>query len=146
MLVDGRVVRHYVTLPEGWSSAQAFDILMAEDILTGEIEIPEEGTLWPDTYEVTRGESRASVIARMQRAHDRNLAELWAQRSPNTVVSSPDEAVILASIVEKETAVAEERPMVASVFSNRIRLGMRLESDPTIIYGITQGRPLGRGI
>ena len=146
LLVDGRVVRHYVTLPEGWSSAQAFDILMAEDILTGEIEIPEEGTLWPDTYEVTRGESRASVIARMQRAHDRNLAELWAQRRPNTVVSSPEEAVILASIVEKETAVAEERPMVASVFSNRIRLGMRLESDPTIIYGITRGRPLGRGI
>ena len=146
LLVSGRVVRHFVTLPEGWSAAQAYDILMAEDILTGEIDIPEEGTLWPDTYEVTRGESRASVITRMQRAHDRNLAELWAQRGPNTVVNSPEEAVILASIVEKETAVAEERPMVASVFSNRIRLGMRLESDPTIIYGITQGRPLGRGI
>ena len=147
LLVEGKVVRHYVTLPEGWSSAQAVDILMRQPLLTGEIvDTPEEGSLWPDTYEVSRGETRASVIARMTRAQADNLARLWAARSPRTVVRTPEEAVILASIVEKETAVAAERPRVAAVFSNRLRRGMRLESDPTIVYGITQGRPLGRGI
>ena len=147
LLVEGKVVRHYVTLPEGWSSAQAVDILMREPLLTGEIPTtPEEGSLWPDTYEIARGDTRASVIARMTRAQADNLARLWAARSPRTVVKSPEEAVILASIVEKETAVASERPRVAAVFSNRLRIGMRLESDPTIVYGITQGRPLGRGI
>ncbi len=147
LLTDGRVVRHFVTIPEGWSSAQAVDILNREAVLTGTIEeIPEEGSLWAETYEVTRGEPRQAVIDRMQRAAEENLAELWARRSPNTVVRSPEEAVILASIVEKETGVGAERPRVAAVFSNRIRLGMRLESDPTIIYGITKGRPLGRGI
>ena len=147
LLVEGRVVRHYVTLPEGWSSVQAVDILMRQPLLTGEISsTPEEGSLWPDTYEISRGETRASVIARMTAAHTENLARLWAARSPRTVVRTPEEAVILASIVEKETAVAAERPRVAAVFSNRLRLGMRLESDPTIVYGLTQGRPLGRGI
>lgn len=147
LLTDGRVVRHFLTIPEGWSSAQAVDILNRESVLTGTItEVPEEGSLWPETYEVARGETRAEVIARMQRAASENLAELWAQRSPNTAVRSPEEAVILASIVEKETGIARERPQVAAVFSNRLRIGMRLESDPTIIYGITKGRPLGRGI
>ena len=146
LLVSGKVVRHYVTLPEGWSSAQAVDILMRNPLLTGEVEIPPEGSLWPDTYEISRGESRESVIRRMRLAHDRNLAELWAERGPNSVVSTPEEAVILASIVEKETGVAAERPRVAAVFSNRLRIGMRLESDPTIVYGITKGRPLGRGL
>ena len=147
LLTDGRVVRHFVTIPEGWSSAQAVDILNAEAILTGTIdEVPEEGSLWAETYEVSRGETRASVIARMQRDAADNLARLWATRSPNTVVRTPEEAVILASVVEKETGLARERPRVAAVFSNRLRLGMRLESDPTIIYGITKGRPLGRGI
>ncbi len=147
LLVEGKVVRHYVTLPEGWSSLQAVDILMRQPLLTGEIvNTPEEGSLWPDTYEISRGETRASVIARMSRAQADNLARLWAARSPRTVVRTPEEAVILASIVEKETAVASERPRVAAVFSNRLRRGMRLESDPTIVYGITQGRPLGRGI
>lgn len=147
LLVSGKVVRHYVTIPEGWSSAQAVDILMREPILTGAVdEVPEEGTLWPDTYEISRGETRASLIARMQRARDDNLDRLWATRGPNSVVRTLDEAVILASIVEKETAVAAERPRVAGVFSNRLRMGMRLESDPTIVYGITKGRPLGRGL
>ncbi len=147
LLTDGRVVRHFVTIPEGWSSAQAVDILMNEDVLTGTVEeVPEEGSLWPETYEVTRGETRASVIARMQRAKDEGLAELWVRRGPTSVVRTPEEALILASIVEKETAIGAERPQVAAVFSNRIRQGMRLESDPTIVYGITKGRPLGRGI
>ena len=147
LLVEGKVVRHYVTLPEGWSSAQAVDILMRQPILAGPVdEVPDEGSLWPDTYEISRGETRASVIARMRRARDDNLTRLWAQRSPNSVVRTPDEAMILASIVEKETGVASERPRVAAVFSNRLRAGMRLESDPTIVYGITRGRPLGRGL
>jgi len=146
LLVEGRVVRHYLTLPEGWSSAQAVDILNRQTILTGEVEVPAEGSLWPDTYEISRGEARSAVITRMQRARDRNLARLWELRSPNSVVTSPEEAMILASIVEKETGLASERPRVAAAFSNRLRLGMRLESDPTIVYGITQGRPLGRGI
>ena len=147
LLVEGRVVRHYVTLPEGWSSAQAVDILDRQPLLTGTVEAtPEEGTLWPETYEISRGETRASVLARMRVARDRNLDSLWAARGPSTVVRTKEEAVILASIVEKETAVAAERPRVAAVFTNRLRAGMRLESDPTIVYGITQGRPLGRGI
>ena len=147
LLTDGRVVRHYVTIPEGWSSLQAVDILNKEDVLTGTVETPPaEGSLWPDTYEVSRGETRASVVARMQRAMTENLARLWATRSPATVVRSPEEAVILASVVEKETGLAAERPRVAAVFSNRLRMGVRLESDPTIVYGITHGRPLGRGI
>ena len=147
LLVEGRVVRHYLTLPEGWSSAQAVDILDRQPLLTGTVEAtPEEGTLWPETYEISRGETRASVLARMRVARDRNLDRLWAARGPSTVVRTKEEAVILASIVEKETAVAAERPRVAAVFTNRLRAGMRLESDPTIVYGITQGRPLGRGI
>lgn len=147
LLVDGKVVRHYVTLPEGWSSAQAVDILMRQPLLTGPVdETPEEGSLWPETYEISRGETRAAVIARMRRARDENLERLWATRGPNSVVRTREEAVILASIVEKETGIAAERPRVAAVFSNRLRSGMRLESDPTIVYGITQGRPLGRGL
>ncbi|MEJ6790691.1 endolytic transglycosylase MltG [Brevundimonas sp. BR2-1] len=147
LLVEGRVVRHYVTLPEGWSSAQAVDILNKQPILIGTVDVtPDEGSLWPDTYEVSRGETRNSVIARMRRARDENLARLWAARSPTTVVRSPEEAMVLASIVEKETGLAAERPRVAAIFTNRLRAGMRLESDPTIVYGITRGRPLGRGI
>lgn len=146
-LTEGRVVRHFVTLPEGWSSAQAIDILMAEELLSGEVPaVPAEGSLWPETYEISRGETRQSVIRRMQLAADENLARLWAQRAGNLPVRTPEEAVILASIVEKETGLAAERPRVAAVFTNRLRQSMRLESDPTIVYGITQGRPLGRGI
>ncbi|KQY75555.1 aminodeoxychorismate lyase [Brevundimonas sp. Root1423] len=147
LLVEGRVVRHYVTLPEGWSSAQAVDILNRQPILIGTVDVtPDEGSLWPDTYEVSRGETRNAVVARMRRARDENLARLWAARSPTTVVRTPEEAMVLASIVEKETGLAAERPRVAAVFTNRLRAGMRLESDPTIVYGITRGRPLGRGI
>lgn len=147
ILIEGKAVRHYVTVPEGWSSAQAVDILMKQDVLTGEVtDIPEEGSLWPETYEVARGETRQAVIERMQRMARTKLEALWVQRAPGTVVRTPQEAVILASIVEKETGIGSERPEVAAVFTNRLRLGMRLESDPTIVYGVTKGRPLGRGI
>ena len=147
MLADGKGVRHFVTLPEGRSVAQAIDILMRQPVLVGEItDFPEEGSLWPETYEVTRGEERQAVIARMQRMARQKMEALWPTRGPSSVVRTPHEALVLASIVEKETGIAGERPQVAAVFSNRIRLGMRLESDPTIIYGITKGKPLGRGL
>lgn len=146
LLVSGRVVRHFVTIPEGRSSIQAWDILNANAVLTGEIAVPPEGSLLPETYEVMRGETRAIVVERMQRAHDELLAELWETRRPDLPIRTPEEAVILASIVEKETGLAQERPQVAAVFVNRLNRGMRLESDPTIVYGVNGGRPLGRGI
>lgn len=145
-LRSGEVVRHFVTLPEGRSAIQAVEILNANPILVGEVAVPPEGSLWPETYEVTRGETRESVIRRMQAAHDRGLAELWATRQADLPISTPEEAVILASIVEKETGLAEERPRVAAVFVNRLRRGMRLESDPTVVYGVSGGQPLGRGL
>lgn len=143
---SGKVVRHFVTLPEGWSSRQAVEILMKQPVLTGEVVVPAEGTLAPDTYEVVRGDTRQSVIDRMQAAQKKIVAEEWAKRASNLPVKTPEEAVILASVVEKETGIAKERPLVAAVFVNRLRQGMRLESDPTIIYGVTRGMPLGRGI
>lgn len=142
----GEVIRRFVTIPEGMPSVLVHEKLMAEPLLTGEIPVPEEGSLLPNTYDFERGESRASVVARMQAAMDRALAELWPGKGPNSAVSTPEEAVILASIVEKETAKAEERPLVAGVLSNRVRIGMRLGADATTIYPITQGRPLGRRI
>ena len=145
-LRSGEVVRHFVTIPEGWSSAQAMDILNRNNLLTGTAELPPEGSILPETYEIHRGETRVTLIARMQAAHDELLAELWPRRQQGLPISTPEEAVILAPIVEKETGLAEERPRVAAVFINRLRLGMRLESDPTVVYGVSQGRPLGRGL
>ncbi|NVD44289.1 endolytic transglycosylase MltG [Qipengyuania atrilutea] len=142
----GDVIRRAVTIPEGMPSVLVQEALMAEPLLTGEVAVPEEGSVLPETYDFERGESRAAVLARMQAAMDEALAELWEQRSPNTVVNSPEEAIILASIVEKETAQADERPMIAGVLSNRVRTGMMLGADATTIYPITRGRPLGRMI
>ncbi|GGD53239.1 endolytic transglycosylase MltG [Erythrobacter arachoides] len=142
----GEVIRRFVTIPEGMPSVLVHDALMAEDLLTGEIPVPVEGSVLPDTYDFERGETRVAVLARMQRAMDEALAELWPNRSADTVVSSPAEAVVLASIVEKETGVPEERRMVAGLYSNRVSKGIMLQADPTIIYPITRGRPLGRRI
>ncbi|MBX3482255.1 MAG: endolytic transglycosylase MltG [Phenylobacterium sp.] len=142
----GRVVRRLVTIPEGWTSGMALDAVNAYPVLTGTAVEPPEGSLLPDSYEVQRGEDREAVIRRMQAARDKLLAELWAARQPGLPIATPQEAVTLASIVEKETGVASERPRVAAIFVNRLRAGMALQSDPTIIYGITKGRPLGRGI
>jgi UPF0755 protein len=114
--------------------------------LTGEIEIPAEGSVLPDSYSYEKGEPRAAVLERMQAAMTTALDEAWAARKPTTVVSSKRDALILAAIVEKETAVASERPTVAAVYSNRIRKGMKLQADPTVIYPITKGKPLGRRI
>ena len=142
----GRVVRRTLTIPEGWTSGMVLDAVNAEAVLTGTAEEPPEGSILPDSYEIQRGDSRAAVIQRMRDAHDKLLAKLWASRQPGLPLATPQEAVTLASIVEKETGLASERPRVAAVFINRLRAGMLLQSDPTIIYGLTKGRPLGRGI
>lgn len=142
----GKVVRHSLTIPEGWTSGMVVDALMARSEVTGDVAEPPEGSLLPETYELRRGETRDAVIRRMREARDRELAVLWTSRKAGLPLSTPEAAVILASIVEKETGVASERPRVAAVFINRLRAGMPLQSDPTIIYGLTRGRPLGRGI
>ena len=142
----GEVVHHTVTIPEGFTSEQVVDALMNDDILSGAAPVPPEGAVLPETYEVRRGEDRAAVLQKMMDARDVLLRALWAQRRPDLPLQSPEQAVILASIVEKETALANERPRVAAVFVNRLQRGIRLGSDPTIIYGLTGGRPLGRGI
>ncbi len=146
LLRAGQTIRYTVTIPEGWTAAQIGRALMAIDILQGQVAELPEGTLLPATYEYRRGEQRASVQARMVAERERVLAELWPQRAPDLPVKTPEEAMILASVVEKETAVASERPRVAAVFVNRLNRGMRLESDPTIIYGLNGGEPLGRGL
>lgn len=143
---DGRVVRRQVTVPEGFTSEMAVEILAAEGRLTGPVSAPPEGSILPETYDFQRGEARADVLRRMRDARDKLLADLWAKRQPGLPFDTPEEAVALASIVEKETAVPAERPRIAAVFVNRLRKGMRLESDPTIIYGVSKGRALGRQI
>ena len=145
-LQSGDVIRRFVTVPEGMPSIMVFERVMAKELLTGEIQVPEEGSLLPDTYSFERGQTRAALVERMQTAMDEALAELWPERSSNTVVKTPEEAVILASIVEKETAVPDERRMIAGVLSNRLRIGMLLGADATTIYPITKGKPLGRMI
>jgi UPF0755 protein len=146
LLQHGRPVQRLVTVPEGMPSVLVHERLMQVPFLTGDVAVPAEGSVLPSSYSYRRGESRAAVLARMQQAMATELARLWAQRSPNTVVSTPQEAVTFASIVEKETGKPAERPTIAGVYSNRLRRGMRLDADPTIIYPITQGRPLGRPI
>ncbi|MCZ8323724.1 MAG: endolytic transglycosylase MltG [Sphingomonadaceae bacterium] len=140
------VLRRFVTVPEGMPSIMVHERLMANPQLTGSIAVPAEGSILPDTYEIQSGESRQAVVLRMQAAMQRTLAELWAQRSPTTVVKTPQEAIILAGIVEKETGKPSERRLVAGLYSNRIRQGIMLQADPTIIYPITKGKPLGRRI
>ncbi len=142
----GDIVHHRITVPEGVSALQVATILNAADVLTGEIPTPPEGAVLPETYEVVRGDTRAAVLQKMMDARDRVLAALWSQRKPGLPFSTPDQAVTLASIVEKETALPSERPRVAAVYINRLRTNMRLQADPTVIYGITGGLPLGRGL
>ncbi|MBO6728304.1 MAG: endolytic transglycosylase MltG [Maricaulis sp.] len=147
LLRSGQTVQHPVTLAEGLTSAMIVRSLAEEAVLTGDIsETPAEGALLPETYLVTRGTSRQEIIERMARAQDELLDALWDQRAENLPFETREEAIILASIVEKETGIGGERGEVAGVFVNRLRRGMRLESDPTIIYGISQGEPLGRGL
>ena len=146
ILQGGKVIRRFVTVPEGMPSIMVKERLVAQPNLSGEIAVPPEGSLLPDTYEVAMGESRAAVVLRMQAAMQRTLKELWAARAPGLVVRTPEQALTLASIVEKETGKPAERAMVAGLYSNRLRQGMMLQADPTIIYPITRGKPLGRRI
>ncbi|MEO8926783.1 MAG: endolytic transglycosylase MltG [Caulobacteraceae bacterium] len=145
-LRDGRVVRRFVTVPEGVTSQAVVDILRRTDALTGDVATPPEGAILPETYEIRRGETRGEVLRQMMDARDALLAGLWRARARGLPYRSPAEAVILASVVEKETAKADERPRIAAVFINRLKKGMRLESDPTVIYGLTGGTPLGHGL
>lgn len=145
-LISGAVIEHSLTVPEGLSSASVVALINAENALTGEIvDTPPEGSLLPETYQYRRGDTRASLVRRMQIEMQGVLALLWPERISGLPVATPEQATILASIVEKETALAMERPMVASVFINRLRRSMPLQSDPTVIFALTQGeRDLGR--
>src|SRR2546430_3615064 len=147
-LVSGKQVLHAITIPEGLTSEQIVERLREADVLVGDIvDIPKEGSLLPETYKVTRGAVRVDVIKKMRDDQKRVVDQIWAHRVSGLPLRSPYELVTLASIVEKETGKADERPRVASVFLNRLKKGMRLQSDPTITYGLTQGKgPLGRGI
>ena len=140
------VLRRFITVPEGMPSIMVQERLKAQPYLTGELALPEEGSVLPDSYDFERGESRQAVLLRMQAAMQRTLKELWEKRGPDTVARTPQEAVILASIVEKETGKPSERKLVAGLYSNRLRQGIMLQADPTIIYPITLGKPLGRRI
>ncbi len=142
----GAVLRLSVTIPEGMPSLLVAERLRAQPQLAGDVAVPAEGSVLPDTYDFQPGEPRAKLLARMQAAMTNTVATLWPKRSKTSAVDSPADAVILASIVEKETGKAEERRQVAGVYSNRLRLGMKLDADPTVIYPITQGKPLGRRI
>lgn len=139
-LVDGKSIQYKVTLPEGLTSQQIVSRLGTHPRLGGQVpEIPREGSLLPDTYSFGTKDTRYDIIQRMQHAQAKFLARMWEERDPDIMVSTPEEALILASIVEKETGRAEERPRIASVFHNRLRKRMRLQSDPTIIYGLVGG-------
>ena len=147
-IVEGKVVQHSVTIPEGLTSEQIVARLSDNDIFAGLVrEAPREGTLLPETYKFPRGTTREQVIQRMQQAQKRALAEIWERRSPDVPLKSPDQLVTLASIVEKETGKPDERSRVAAVFVNRLRQKIKLQSDPTIIYGLVGGKgTLGRPI
>jgi UPF0755 protein len=146
LMQAGKTLQRMVMIPEGLPSVLVQERLMRADALTGSVPIPAEGSVLPDSYSYQRGEARAAVLARMQRAMARTLDKLWAERKPGLPVATREQAIILASIVEKETGKPSERRTVAGVYSNRLRVGMPLQADPTVIYPVTKGRPLGRRI
>lgn len=146
ILQSGKALQRVVVVPEGLPSVMVRDVLLKAGTLTGDVAVPAEGSVLPDGYSFERGETRAAVLARMQAAMTGYLAEAWKRRKPATIAKTPQQAIVLASIVEKETGKPEERRTVAAVYSNRLRLGMPLQADPTVIYPITRGRPLGRRI
>src|SRR5262245_44213964 len=146
ILQHGRPVVRLVTIPEGMPSILVQEKLASLGELTGPAPLPEEGSVLPNSYDWQAGESRAAVLKRMTEAMAKELARLWAARKGNCPVFSEVDAVILASIVEKETGKPSERRTVAGVYCNRLRIGMKLDADPTVIYPITKGKPLGRRI
>jgi UPF0755 protein len=140
-IVLGKELTYKVSVPEGWTAAQVVERVAAHESLAGDLtRVPTEGTLLPDTYVFRRGMTRDGIIAEMEAAQDKLMAGLWDKRSPDLPFKTKEEALTLASIVERETAVPAERPRIAAVFINRLKAGMRLQSDPTIIYGITGGK------
>jgi UPF0755 protein len=146
LLQHGQPVQRLITVTEGMPSVIVQEKVAAVRYLTGAAPLPPEGSVLPDSYGYKRGEPRGAVIARMQAAMTKTLDTLWAKRKPTCLVNSKEEAVILASIVEKETGKPSERRTVAGVYCNRLRIGMKLDADPTVIYPITKGKPLGRRI
>ncbi len=146
ILRRGRTVAYSITIPEGLTSREVVDLLLADENLIGDVaEMPAQGTLLPETYQYTRGDTRADLVARMQQAMTETLEELWADRAEGLPLDTAEEALILASIIEKETGVGSEREVVSSVFINRLNRGMLLQTDPTVIYALTNGEaPLGR--
>jgi UPF0755 protein len=148
---EGKVVPHQISIPEGLTSEQIVQRLMDDDVLSGNInEIPAEGSMLPDTYNFTRGMSRSQLIQHMQHAQQRLMADIWERRSADLPLKTPEQLVILASLIEKETGKPDERTRIAAVFVNRLKQRMRLQSDPTIIYGLvggkgTLGRPIMKG-
>ena len=146
LLQSGKTLQRFVAIPEGMPSVLVHERLMATELLTGDVAVPLEGSVLPDSYAYTRGESRSAVVGRMQKAMQTALANAWAARKPTTAVTTPEQAIILASIIEKETGRASERRLVAAVYNNRLKRGMPLQADPTVIYPVTRGKPLGRRI
>ncbi len=148
LLLSGETVVHRLTFPEGLTSAEALALIAGAEALEGNAgPVPPEGSILPETYHYARGDSRAELIARMRRDMEMVLGELWLERADGLPLDRREDAVILAAIVEKETAVPDERPLIASVYLNRLEKGMRLQSDPTVVYGLTGGTgPLGRAL
>src|SRR5690348_11052339 len=144
LLQHGKPKLRLITVTEGMPSIIVAEKLQSNPYLTGSLPDIPEGSLMPDSYGYQRGETRAAVVKRMQEPMTKALAQLWPKRSTDCPIATPEQAVILASIVEKETAKPSERPMVAGVYCNRLRIGMPLQADPTFIYPITKGKPLGR--
>ena len=146
LLQHGKPVQRLITVTEGMPSIIVSEKLSANPYLTGPTPPIAEGSVLPDSYGYQRGETRASLVGRMQKAMDKTLAALWPKRSSDCPLALPEQAVILASIVEKETGKPSERPMIAGVYCNRLKIGMKLDADPTVIYPVTKGKPLGRRI
>ncbi len=146
ILQKGRPIQRLVTIPEGWPSIMVMERVATLEETEGDTPLPAEGSVLPDSYTYERGETRSAIIGQMTAAMDKALKEEWAKKKGDCPVSTPREAVILASIVEKETGKSSERRMVAGVYCNRLKLGMKLDADPTVIYPITKGKPLGRRI
>jgi UPF0755 protein len=141
IITSGRAVAYKLTVPEGWTTQMAVARVAENDVLTGDVtSFPVEGAIMPETYVFRRGLTRQKMLDDMQAAQNKMLEEAWNARAPGSVLKSKEEAVILASIVEKETGIPEERPLVASVFVNRLKQNVRLQSDPTIIYGLVGGK------
>jgi UPF0755 protein len=140
ILVEGKAVSRFVTIPEGLTSFEAIALVNQAEGLVGESAVPAEGSILPETYTFSLNEERSALVGRMTQSMTDTLAELWANRARDLPVKTPEEALILASIVEKETGLPEERPRVAAVFANRLRRGMKLQSDPTVAYAITRGK------